>query len=179
MNELISHRGVCRASPGVARVYSWYSISFKLNMYIQCLLKFCFNLLMLHSQILATWNSSTNHDIVPWIGEELHIGAEFQEFSRDNTYVRVPGKLSQTHSKIAMFSNPGDKVLKCVKTSGQICPVIKQEIGYCPLDWRTPGLCNGFLTVFQEPWHTCCSWKTVVTPLQCVVFLQSRGQCHD
>ena len=134
---------------------------------------------MLHSQILATWNSSTNHDIVPWIGEELHIGAEFKEFSRDNKYVRVPGKLPETHSKDLMFSNPGDKVLKCVKTRGQICPVIKQEIWYCLLDWRTPGLWNGFLTIFQEPWHTCCSWKTVVTPLKCVVFLQSRGQCHD
>ena len=79
---------------------------------------------MLHSQILATWNFSTNHDIVPWIGEELHIGAEFQEFSRNDKYVRVPGKLSEIHSKVPMFSNPGDKVLKCVKTRGQICPVI-------------------------------------------------------
>ena len=93
---------------------------------------------MLHSQILATCNSSTNHDIVPWIGEELHIGAEFQEFSRDNKCVRMPGKLPETHSKDPMFSNPGDKVLKCVKSRRQIFPVIKQEIGYCPLDWRTP-----------------------------------------
>ena len=78
----------------------------------------------LHSKILATWNFSTNHDIVPWIGDELHIRAEFQEFSRNDKYVRVPGKLSETHSKVPMFSNPGDKVLKCVKTRGQICPVI-------------------------------------------------------
>ena len=35
---------------------------------------------MLHSQILATWNSSTNHHIVPWIGEEPHIEAELLEF---------------------------------------------------------------------------------------------------
>ena len=134
---------------------------------------------MLHSQILATWNFSTNHDIVPWIGQELHIGAEFQEFSRNYKYVRVPGKLSETHSKVPMFSNPGDKVLKCVKSRGQICPVIYQDIGYCPLDWRTPGLWNGYLTVFQEPWHTHCSWKTVRTPFQRVVFLQYRGQCHN
>ena len=78
----------------------------------------------LHSQILATWNFITNHDIVPWIGEELHIGAEFQEFSRNDKYVRVPGKLSEIHSKVPMFSNPGDKVQKCVKTRRQICPVI-------------------------------------------------------
>ena len=78
----------------------------------------------LHSQILATCHFSTNHDIVPWIGEELHIGAEFQELSRNDKYVRVPGKLSETHSKVQMFSNPGDKVLNCVKTRGQICLVI-------------------------------------------------------
>ena len=53
-----------------------------------------FSLGMLLSQILTTWNFSTNYDIVPWIGEKLQIGAEFQEFSRNNKYVRVPGKLS-------------------------------------------------------------------------------------
>ena len=132
-------------------------------------------MLMLHSQILATWNSSTNHDIVPWIGDELHIGAEFQEFSRKDKYFRVPGKLPKTNSKVLMFPNPGDKVLRFVKTRGEICPVLKQEIGYCPLDWRTPGLWNGFLTVFQEPWHTCCSWKIVGTPLRCVVFPRIQG----
>ena len=87
--------------------------------------------------------------------------------------------LQKMISKDPMFCNPGDKVLNGVKRRGQICPVILQAIGYCPLDWRTPGLWNVFLTVFQAPWHTCCSWKTLGTPRQCVVFLQSRGQCHD
>ena len=85
---------------------------------------------MLHSQILATINSSTNHDIVPWIGEKLHIGAEFQEFSRNDKYVRVPGKLSEIHSKVPMysncwnstpmcsfFSNPGDNVMISAEVS--------------------------------------------------------------
>ena len=53
-----------------------------------------FMTLTLHSQILATWTFSNTHDIVPWIGEKLHIWAEFQEFSRYNKYVRVSGKLS-------------------------------------------------------------------------------------
>ena len=70
---------------------------------------------MSNSQNLVTRNFSTIHDIVPWIGEKLHIGADFQQFSRNNIYVRVPGKLSEIHSKVPMFSNPGDKVLKCAK----------------------------------------------------------------
>ena len=44
-----------------------------------------------HSQILATWNFSTNY--VHWIGEKLHVGVEFPEFSRNHKYVRVHGKL--------------------------------------------------------------------------------------
>ena len=34
----------------------------------------------------------------------------------------MPGKLSEIYYKVPLFSNPGDKVLKCVKTRGQICP---------------------------------------------------------
>ena len=79
---------------------------------------------MSHSQFLATGNFTTDHDIVPWIGEKLHIGAEFKEFSRNKNYVRVPGKLSEQPSKVPMLSNLGDKVLKCVKTRGKICPII-------------------------------------------------------
>ena len=30
-----------------------------------------------------------------------------------NKYIRVPGKLSEIHSIVWFFSNPGDKVLKC------------------------------------------------------------------
>ena len=47
--------------------------------------------------------------------------------------------------------SPIQEVLKCVKTRGRICPIILQEIGYCPMDWKTPGLWNGFLTVFRHP----------------------------
>ena len=34
-----------------------------------------------HSQILAAWHFSSNLDFVPWIGEKLYVGAEFQQFS--------------------------------------------------------------------------------------------------
>ena len=63
----------------------------------------------------GTENFITNHDIFPWIS------AEFQQFSRNNKYVRVPGKLSEILSKVPLFSNPGYKVLKGVKTRGEMC----------------------------------------------------------
>ena len=78
---------------------------------------------MSNSQILVTWNFSTNHDIVPWIGEKLHIGAEFQQFSRNNMYVRVPGKLSEIHSKVLVFSNPGDNIQFLVKLRDRFAPL--------------------------------------------------------
>ena len=54
----------------------------------------------------------------------LDIGVEFQQFFRKNKHIRLPGKLSEVHSNILLFFNPGDKVLKCVKSRGQICPVL-------------------------------------------------------
>ena len=111
--------------------------------------------------------------------KKLHIGVEFQQFSRNNKYVRVPGKLLEITFKDPLFSKPGDKILTCVKTRGQIGPVLKQENGYCPLDWRTTRHSTLCMTVFQAPWHACCSWKTVGTPPKCIVFLQSKGLSHN
>ena len=66
-----------------------------------------------------------------------------------------------------------------VKLQDRFVPLFLHILGPFLLDWRTSGLWNVFLTVFQAPWHTCHSWKTLGTSLQCVVLLQSRGQCHD
>ena len=78
---------------------------------------------MSNSQILVTWNFSTNHDFVPWIGEKLHIGEEFQQFSRNNMYVRVPGKLSEVHSKVLVSSNLGDNIWFLVKLRDRFVPL--------------------------------------------------------
>ena len=134
---------------------------------------------MSNSQILVTCNFSTNQDTVPWIGEKLHIGAEIQQFSRNNMHIRVPGKLSKIYSKVLVFSNLGDNIRFLGKLRDRLFPLFFHILGHCLLDWRRLGLWNVFLTVFQEPWHTCDSWKTVGTPLQCVALLQSRGQCHN
>ena len=69
-------------------------------------------------------NFSINHDIVSWIGEKLYIGAEFQQFSRNNMYVRVLGKLSEIHSKVLWFSNPGDNILFLVKLRDGFFPFL-------------------------------------------------------
>ena len=78
---------------------------------------------MWHSQILATWSFSSNLVIVPWIGEKLSMGAEFQQFSRNNNYVRVHGKMSEIHCKVPLFSNPGDNIHFLVKVRDRFVPL--------------------------------------------------------
>ena len=78
---------------------------------------------MWHSQILATWSFSSNLDIVPWIEEKIRIGAEFQQFSRENKCVRVHGKLSEIHYKVLLFSNPGDNICFLVKVRDRFVPL--------------------------------------------------------
>ena len=106
-----------------------------------------FILLGSNSQILATSNFSTNHDIFPWIGEKLHYGAELQQFSRKNMSVRMPGKLSEIHSKVLVFSNPGDNIQLLVKLWDTFVPLFLHILRPCLQDWRTMGLWNVVLTV--------------------------------
>ena len=61
--------------------------------------------------------------MVPWIGEQLSIRAEFQQFSRYNKYVRVHGKLSEIHCKVPLFSNPGDNIHFLVKVRDRFVPL--------------------------------------------------------
>ena len=87
-----------------------------------------------NSQILVTCNFSTNQDTVPWIGEKLHIGAEFQQFSRNNMHIRVPGKLSEIYSKVLVFSNQGDNIRFLGKLRDRLVPLFLHIIGHCLLD---------------------------------------------
>ena len=48
----------------------------------------------------------------------------FQPFSRNTTYVGIPVKLSEVHFDVSLFSNPGDKVLVLVESTGHICPIV-------------------------------------------------------
>ena len=65
---------------------------------------------MTHSQIMVTQNLHTKLNFVHWIKEKLYIVVEFQKFSRNNTYVRMPGKLSKIHFNCSLFSNQGDYI---------------------------------------------------------------------
>ena len=94
-----------------------------------CILLYAFHY-MSNSQILVTWNFSTNHDIVPWIEEKLHIEVELQQFSMNNMYVRVPGKLSE------ILQSRGQYPISCL-IMGQICP-----LGFTHFRTLSPGLEN-------------------------------------
>ena len=134
---------------------------------------------MWHSQIQASSNFRSNLDFVPCIGEELHIGGEFQQFSRINKYIKVPGKLSEIHLKVGFFSNPEDKVLKCKIQGDKSVPYLNKKTNNVPWIGEQWDCAMYFWQFFHAPWHTYSSWKTVETRLQFLVFLQSRGQWQE
>ena len=113
-------------------------------------------------------------NLSPVLEKKLYIGMEFRQFSRNNKFVKAPGKLSHINLNVSLFSNPGDNTRFCVKVQDRFVHQFLNISGPCPLDWRTTGLWNVFLTVFQAPWHACCSWKTVGTPFQSVSVIQSK-----
>ena len=45
----------------------------------------------------------------------------FQEY---HIYISIPGKLSEIHLNVLLLYNPGEKVLKSIKSRGQICTIL-------------------------------------------------------
>ena len=76
-----------------------------------------------HSQILTISNFNMNQKLVPWIGEKLYIGLLFRQFSNITIYVSCVSKFSKLCFTESLFSNPGDKVLILVESTGQIYPI--------------------------------------------------------
>ena len=50
-------------------------------------------------------------ELSTWIGEEPCMQMDFRQFSRNNKYVSIPGKLSEIHLYAQLFSNSCGKVL--------------------------------------------------------------------
>ena len=50
-------------------------------------------------------------DLATWIGEKPCMEIDLRQFSRNNTYVNIPGKLSETHLHVWLFSNSCAEVL--------------------------------------------------------------------
>ena len=46
------------------------------------------------------------------------------QFSRNNKFGSIPGKLLVLHFDVLFFSNPGEKVLKSIISTGRICPIV-------------------------------------------------------
>ena len=57
------------------------------------------------------------NDLSTWIGEQPCMQMDFWQFSRNNMYVSIPGKLSEMHLHAWLFSNPCGKVLIIVGIS--------------------------------------------------------------
>ena len=74
----------------------------------------------------------------------------FGQFSRNNKYISIPGKMSEIHLYVLLVSNSGEKVLKSIKSRGQIGPILYEEKGPLPMDWRTTMQANRFLTISRN-----------------------------
>ena len=75
--------------------------------------------------------------MVHWIGEQPYTEMLFWQFSIIIMYFKNVGKTRDQHLIVWLFSNPGDKVQKRGKTTGQICPILLTRI------WTlSPGLEN-------------------------------------
>ena len=85
-----------------------------------------------NSQILATWNSSTSNDIVPWIGEKNYTLEQSSNSFPEK--ICMSGCLSEIHSKVLVFSNPGDNIQFLVKLRDRFVPLFLHILGPCLLD---------------------------------------------
>ena len=56
-------------------------------------------------------------DLSTWIGEQPFMQMDLRQFSRNNTYVSIPGKLSEILLHAWMFSNPYEQVIIIVGLS--------------------------------------------------------------
>ena len=56
--------------------------------------------------------------------ENNHACKKTWQFSRNFCICIIPGKLSENHLHVWLFSNPWGQVLKCRKSRGQICPIL-------------------------------------------------------
>ena len=63
----------------------------------------------------------------PWMGEQPCMSMDIWQLSRNNTYVRIPEKLSEIHLCVLLLSNPGEKVLKS-KKKNYLSPWIGEEL---------------------------------------------------
>ena len=87
------------------------------------------------------------------------------------------GKLSELPCNVLLFSNRGEKVMKCRKTMGHICVLYFLVFGHSPRNWRKTEHKIVVVRVFHAGWNICCVWKIVGTTFKCIVVLQSRTDC--
>ena len=76
------------------------------------------------------WETTMRTNLVPTIFHTLN--------------VPMRGKLSELHCNVLLVFNRGEKVLKCRKTMGQICPIVFLDfLTFSPgLENKTPSKCG-------------------------------------
>ena len=98
--------------------------------------------------ILTTWNFNNDVNLSSWIGEQPCMQMNFWLISRNGDITVISGKLSEIHLHAWFFSNLLEKVLKSIKSTGQISPILLRRKCTFPVDCRTTIHTNEFLTIF-------------------------------
>ena len=81
-----------------------------------------------------------------------------------------------TFQCIVLLQSWGQSPKKNLKLLDKSVPYLWQELGHCPLDWRTTIHCNIGPAFFHRPWFIWLCLKIAKTTFQHMVVLQSRGQ---
>ena len=85
----------------------------------------------------------------------------FWQFSRNNTYVSIPGKLSEVHLHAWLISNPCGKVLIFIgiSWSPDLRVQLKHSAWYLVLHWAVLHLTMTLTMLYVLRWHGGCCLK--------------------
>ena len=100
-------------------------------------------------------------------------------FNNFPTLPYVSGLMGKCWTNISVYRSSsimGTKSLKNWKLLDKSVPYSWQELGPCPLDWRTTIHCNIGPAFFHRPWYIWLCLKIAKTTFQRMVVLQSRRQ---
>ena len=103
-----------------------------------------------------------------------HCLNSLEQFSNIIVYVRVVRKMPNQCFHVFLFPNPGEKVQKRCKTTGQICHIIATRIR--TLNSNTAIHVNVGPAFFHKPWYVWLCWKIYGKTFQRMVVFHSRGQ---
>ena len=105
-----------------------------------------------------------------WIGEQPCMQMEFRQFSWNNTFVSIPGKLSEIHLHAWLFSNPCGKVLIIVGISWS--PDLRVQHNYHSKKFKRKIYDTGSVKYIKNPAY---GRQSISRPMRIVAPIPQQG----